>query len=204
MYTTRKTLIQQIKNSDELSWDEFYGIYRPLVFAIGKKLLLSPSDCEDLMQKVMLVLFDGGALLRYDAGKGKFRTWFGSIVRNKAMEMVRESARNSTSASAFPFPLESPARTDAHDPFQELFDDEYCKYLFSLALDELRSRVEPETYDIFEMVVLQERSPKDVALYLGMNRATIDVYCSRCRKKLREIVSEIRIDNPEFNPSFPI
>ena len=35
-------------------------------------------------------------------------------------------------------------------------------------------------------------------------RAVIDVYCSRCRKRLQKIISDIRIDNPEFNPELPI
>ena len=54
------------------------------------------------------------------------------------------------------------------------------------------------------MVVLQERPPKEVALHLGISRSVIDVYCSRCRKTLRKIVSEIRSDNPDFNPDLPL
>ena len=206
MYTTRTTLLRQIQCCDELSWDEFYRIYKPLVFAVGKQLSLPPCDCEDLLQKVMLVLFNGEALLRYDPEKGKFRTYFGSIIRNKAIEMLRDSARHGQqAASQAPDPaVPEPQYGDAHDPFRRVFDQEYDRYLLTLALEELRSRVEPETYDIFQMVVLQERSPKEVARYLDVKRASVDVYCSRCRRKLREIISEIRIDNPEFNPALPL
>ena len=71
-------------------------------------------------------------------------------------------------------------------------------------MNELRNTVEPKTYAIFEMVVLQERPQKEVARHLGINRATIDVYCSRCRKTLRKIVSEIRVENPDFNLDMPL
>lgn len=212
MYTTKKTLLQKLQEKDDISWSEFYSLYAPLVSAIGRRLGLSQEDCKDLMQEIMLALFNGKEILRYDESKGKFRTYFGQIVCHKALKMIRESARSSSFLVSAPDTSTNPYLNpdmlsdirDGNDQFQKIFDEEYRKYLLSLALNELRSRIEPETYDIFEMVVLQERSPKDVAKYLGVSRAVIDVYCSRCRKRLQKIISDIRIDNPEFNPELPI
>lgn len=210
MYTTRKTLLKKLQDSDDISWSEFYNLYWPFVFSMGKRLGMMPEDCKDLMQEIMIVLFNGQEILRYDATKGKFRTYFGQIVCHKALKMLRAAERS----SSFLVPgASSVSRSDSNgfsgvqddnDPFQRIFDEEYRKYLLSLALNELRSRVEPETYDIFEMVVLQGRSPKEVARHLGMSRAVIDTYCSRCRNHLQKIVSDIRIENPEFNPELPV
>ena len=212
MYTTKKTLLKRLQNCDDISWNEFYLFYWPFVLAIGQNLGMMPDECKDLMQEIMMTLFNGKEILRYDASKGRFRTYFGSIVRHKAIKMIRESARLSArpDLEAGNGPGAAPSALDSlsdypgeHDPFQRMFDEEYHKCLLSLALNELRKHVEPETYDIFEMVVLQERSPKEVAEHLGVGRAVIDVYCSRCRKKLQRIVSEIRKENPEFNPELP-
>ena len=212
MYTTRQTLLQKLQDCDDISWSEFYNLYWPFVFAMGKRLGMMPEDCKDLMQEIMLALFNGQEILHYDASKGKFRTYFGQIICHKALKMIRESARSSSFLVSAPDTSTDPYLNpdmlsdirDGNDQFQKIFDEEYRKYLLSLALNELRSRIEPETYDIFEMVVLQERSPKDVTKYLGVSRAVIDVYCSRCRKRLQKIISDIRIDNPEFNPELPI
>lgn len=212
MYTTKKTLLQKLQEKDDISWSEFYSLYAPLVSAIGRRLGLSQEDCKDLMQEIMLALFNGKEILHYDESRGKFRTYFGQIICHKALKMIRESARSSSFLVSAPDTSTNPYLNpdmlsdlrDGNDQFQKIFDEEYRKYLLSLALNELRSRIEPETYDIFEMVVLQERSPKDVAKYLGVSRAVIDVYCSRCRKRLQKIISDIRIDNPEFNPELPI
>ena len=211
MYTTRKTLLKKLQDSDDISWSEFYNLYWPFVFSIGKRLGMMPEDCKDLMQEIMIVLFNGQEILRYDASKGKFRTYFGQIVCHKALKMLRTAARSSSflvsapesSDDPFSRPNGHPAIRNENDPFQKIFDEEYRKYLLSLALNELRSRVEPETYDIFEMVVLQGRPPREVARHLGVSRAVIDTYCSRCRNHLQKIVSDIRIENPEFNPEFP-
>ena len=214
MYTTKKTLLQRMQNCDEISWEEFYRIYWPLVLDIGRKLGMPQDNCADLMQEIMIDLFKGEPLLRYDPAKGKFRTYFGVLVRHKAAEMLRKSARfSSVSASvaghSSSFSDELPASLNADDPdesnpFQSLFDEEYRKCLLAAAMNELRNTVEPKTYAIFEMVVLQERPQKEVAHYLGISRATIDVYCSRCRKTLRKIVSDIRVENPDFNLDMPL
>lgn len=214
MYTTKKTLLQQMQNCDEISWEEFYRIYWPLVLDIGRKLGMSQDNCADLMQEIMIDLFNGEPLLRYDPAKGKFRTYFGMLVRHKAAEMLRKSAcfpSVSASDNGVPssFTEDLPASLNADDPdesnpFQSLFDEEYRKCLLAAAMNELRNTVEPKTYAIFEMVVLQERPQKEVARCLGISRATIDVYCSRCRKTLRKIVSDIRVENPDFNLDMPL
>ena len=214
MYTTKKTLLQRMQNCDEISWEEFYRIYWPLVLDIGWKLGMPQDSCADLMQEIMIDLFNGEPLLRYDPAKGKFRTYFGVLVRHKAVEMLRISARFpvvSASDNGVPtsFSEGLPASLNVDDldesnPFQKLFDEEYRKCLLTAAMNELRNTVEPKTYAIFEMVVLQERPQKEVARYLGISRATIDVYCSRCRKTLRKIVADIRIENPDFNLDMPL
>lgn len=210
MYTTKKSLLKRMQNCDEVSWEEFYRIYCPLVRSIGQALSLPEEDCRDLMQEVMVALFHGEALLRYDKKQGKFRTYLGSIVRHKTMEMLRASSRLSDASGDDPAAFDAWIRTSAslaakeNDPFQKIFDEEYSKYLLSLALDELRKSVASETYDIFELVVLQNHPPKEVAKHLGIDQAIVSVYASRCKSKLRKIVSEIRADNPEFNPELPL
>ena len=211
MYTTRKTMLKKLQDCDDISWSNFYHLYWPFVFAIGSRLGMMEEDCKDLMQEIMITLFNGKEILRYDASKGKFRTYFGQIVCHKALKMLRELERSSSFLvpapdSADGFLSHSMNLTEVRDEnhsFQKIFDEEYNNYLLTLALNELRNRVAPETYDIFEMVVLQERPSKEVARHLGVSRAVIDTYCSRCRKSLQKIISDIRIDNPEFNPEFP-
>lgn len=214
MYTTRKSLLKRLQKNDDISWEEFYRIYWPLVHAIGKKAGLPQDICKDLMQEIMLDLFNGEKLLHYDSSRGKFRTFFGLLIRHKASEMLQKFKTYSSVSDSNGFrPDEDSAlsklllhpdiETD-DDPFSKMFDEEYRKTLLAVALDELRNKVAPKTYTVFEMVVLQERPPKDVALHLGISRALIDAYCSRCKKSLRSIILEIRINNPDFTIDIPL
>lgn len=214
MYTTRKSLLKRLQKNDGISWEEFYRTYWPLVQNIGGKVGLPQDACKDLMQEIMLDLFKGEKIMHYDASRGKFRTFFGVLIRHKASEMLRDSARQSSvfstddsfqkDDSTLAQPNPDQIVEGAEDPFSKLFDEEYRKCLLAIALDELRNNVAPKTYTVFEMVVLQDRPPKEVALYFGMSRALIDAYCSRCRKALRRIIFEIRTDNPDFTIDIPL
>ena len=202
-----------MRKCDELSWEEFYHIYWPLVNSIGQRLGISKDHTMDLMQEIMFDLFKNDTLRHYDASKGKFRTFLGVLIRHKVSRMLQSpghSLLSDTHASNGPVSsgltnssamyLDS---QEENDPFQKMFDEEYRNCLLSLALNELRNSVGSKTYAIFEMVVLQHRSPQDVARFLGISRAVIAVYCSRCRKKLRKIAAEIRTDNTDFNLGIP-
>lgn len=214
MYTTRKSLLKKMQKCDEISWEEFYRIYWPLVDAVGQKLGMPPDHTKDLMQEIMLDLFQKESLLRYDASRGKFRTFLGVLIRHKASKMLQDAARfpadpnadlsESGSRLSLSEALLNKKDDGENDPFQTIFDEEYRNFLLSVAMNELRNSVEPKTYAIFEMVVLQGRPPKEVARHLGISRAVIDTYNSRCRKALRRIVSEIRTDNPEFSLNIPL
>ena len=202
-----------MQKCDEISWEEFFYIYWPLVDNLGQKYGLPRDACKDLMQEVMLDLFKDGLLLRYDSSRGKFRTFLGVLVRHKVSDMLQGASHFSEFSVAEitkePDSKRIPETTwtkspEEDDPFQKIFDEEYRNCLLSLALNELRNNVGAKTYAIFEMVVLQHRSPQDVARFLGINRAVIAVYCSRCRKKLRRIAAEIRIENPDFNLGVPL
>ena len=211
MYTTKKTLLKRLQKLDDISWEEFYHIYWPLVLAIGERLGMTPDVCKDLMQEIMVDLFRGEALLRYDASRGKFRTFFGMLVRHKASELLQDSARfasvSGAAASSGDAPAPAPMPSDGgeeNDPFRKMFDEEYRKCFLSVAMNELRNSVKPKTYAIFEMVVLQGRPAREVARHLGISRTAIDVSCSRCRKALRRIVADIRAENPEFTLDIPL
>lgn len=77
---TQKTLLERVQNGDEISWDEFYRRYTPIIRAAGKGAGFNDAECCDLVQAVMLKFFSSGATFVYREGKVKFRTWFARII----------------------------------------------------------------------------------------------------------------------------
>jgi len=58
--------------------------------------------------------------------------------------------------------------------------------------------VEALTFDAFQMYVLQQLEPAEVAQALGISVATVYVHKNRCVKHLKQIVSEIQTSDPDF------
>ena len=193
-WTTRKSLISRVLDGDEASWDVFYSNYSRLVYAIGERSGLSPDDCEDLVQEIMRTIFNGRDRFRYDSAVGKFRTYLTGIVKHKVCDFYRKRDDR-----VIVIGEESvPEATDPTSRLDEVCSEEWKNHVLNVALMELRERVAPETFDAFQMYVLQEREPREVAAALSISESAVYVYKNRCVKHLQAIIEECRNSDPEF------
>ena len=193
-WTTRKSLIERVLNGDEESWGAFYANYSRLVYAIGERSGLSADDCEDLVQEVMRTIFNNKDCFRYDPAPGKFRTYLTGIVKHKVCDFYRKRDDKLVAR-------DDEAVLEASDPVNRLDDvctEEWKNHILNVALMELRERVEPETFDAFQMYVLQERQSSEVAEALSISESAVYVYKNRCMKHLRSIIDKYRDLDPEF------
>ena len=177
--TTRSSLLERVQQGDEISWNEFYYRYSPVIRAAGAGIKFNNAECDDLVQAVMLKIFNRAQTFVYKPVNGKFRTYFARVVHNQAVDMIR---RNNVQKNLPGEPI------DACDPFDELFDSEWRKAALAEAKAELRLRVSDKTFMAFELYSLQNRPLKTVAKTLEMTPDQIYVAKNRCIKILQEII----------------
>ena len=89
-FTTRGSLLSAIRRGDEVSWDEFYRMYRPLILLRGGDLRLNQTEKEELVQLVMLSFFRTARTFHYDKSLGRFRDYLKRIIQNKACDLMRK------------------------------------------------------------------------------------------------------------------
>ena len=94
IYTTRKTLLEAIKDGDEVSWHEFYDTYRPLIILHGKDYKLSVEENEELVQMILLEIFHKCKSFHYDRGLGRLRDYLRKIIGRKAVDILRRRKNN--------------------------------------------------------------------------------------------------------------
>ena len=87
--TTSKTLLEKISSGDEISWDEFYRKYAPVIKAVAKYKGIE-YDADDICQQVMMHFFKQSKTFKFDPGIAKFRTYFGRIVSWKIVDYYRK------------------------------------------------------------------------------------------------------------------
>lgn len=193
-WTTHKSLIERVLDGDEESWDTFYASYSRLIYAIGDRSGLSPEDCQDMIQDVMRTIFNSRDRFRYDSSAGKFRSYLTGIVKHKVGDLYRSRKDRLLEME----PEKSDEPEDPHDRLDAVCKEEWKNHILNVALMELRQKVEPETFDAFQMYVLQELNPKVVAEALSISESSVYVYKNRCVKHLRTIIERYRSSDPEF------
>ena len=186
--STRKSLLEKIKDGNEICWEEFFHRYSPIIRYIGNLYQFTPAECDDLVQNVMLKFFNQSKKFIYQEGKVKFRTYFYTIIRSQAIDYIRRNRKYTN---------------DHHGadlqtvPFDELFQKEWEKHILEEAVDELRMRVDPHTFQAFELYGLQNRNPDEVAGLLNLSKEQLYVAKSRCLKLLKGIVARLKESDGE-------
>ena len=93
-YNTRMTLIAKIQDQqDERSWEEFIYFYEGYIFLVVKNLGVDEDEIKDLVQTVLLTLWESLPTFNYEPGKSKFRTWMTTVIRNKVYSHFRTVGR---------------------------------------------------------------------------------------------------------------
>ena len=189
---TRATLLERLRDgADQLSWEEFFGRYWPLVYASARHRGCSDHTAEEVVQDVMLVIFQQKDFYQYDPARGRFRDWLGAVVRNKVAEYrrrpaerVRPAGGNSDVALK-----ETPSRDP---PPEAAWEDEYENALLTVLLDTVRREINPRAYLAFELSTLGDLPAGQVGKITGMTRNAVYKSRKRVLKRLAELGAAYR------------
>ena len=184
-FTTSKSLLSRIKAGDELGWEQFHEAYSPLIRLRGGDLGLGGADLDDLAQNVVLSVFEGRSVFRYDPAKGRFRDYLRRIISNKAVDIIRRKA-------AGPVELDPEAViADERDDLKGKWDEEWREHVLRQSLDELRRQVEPATFQAFDLYAVKGLPGRRVAEILGVSEESVYTTKNRCMARLKLIVKEL-------------
>ena len=84
-------LMQRIAERDSSAYQTFYKKYSGLIFASISNVLNDHHDTEDVMQEVLVQLWNKAYL--YEPRKGRPLTWLTTMARNRAIDRIRSKQR---------------------------------------------------------------------------------------------------------------
>jgi RNA polymerase sigma-70 factor (ECF subfamily) len=189
---TRATLLERLhEGSDPLAWEEFYQRYWPLIYAFAKRRDCSDHTAEEIVQEVMLTVFEQRDVFQYDPARGRFRNWLGVLVRNKVVQHRRMPSQRVRAAGGGADAL--PIEPQADDPGQdEAWEAAFEEALLLVLLDVLRREMRPQAYQAFELLTLGELTGAQVAKYTGLSPTGVYRAQKRALKRLRELGASYR------------
>jgi RNA polymerase sigma-70 factor, ECF subfamily len=92
-------LMERIAHKDAAAFQQFYRRYGGLLFSTISKVLNDHHDAEDIMQEVLVQLWQKAHL--YEPRKGKPLTWLTTLAKNRAIDRIRSKQRRSRLSDEF-------------------------------------------------------------------------------------------------------
>ena len=188
---TRLSLLVRLRDArDDGAWAQFVDLYAPLVYGFARRHGLQNADAADLTQEVLRSVAGAVGRLNYDPGRGTFRGWLFTVVRNKLRNFLAAQNR----------PGRGTGDTDAQHRLQELpareedeaawWDQEYERRVFAWAAEQVRGAFQDSTWQAFWQTAVEGKTGPQVARALGLSVAAVYLAKGRVMARLKELIRE--------------
>jgi RNA polymerase sigma factor (sigma-70 family) len=192
--TTRATLLERLRDgADALAWDEFFGRYWPMIYGFARHRGCSQHTAEEVVQDVMLRVFQQRDVYQYDAVRGRFRDWLGTVVRNNVAEHRRRPANRVCAAGGDSSASVLEQADEALGP-DAIWEAAFEDHLLVTLLGVVRRETNARAYLAFELVNLEGLSGGDAARITGLSRNAVYKACKRVAERLIELGAPYRKD----------
>jgi RNA polymerase sigma factor (sigma-70 family) len=119
------------KANTDLSYDDLYTSYKPLMFSLAYRMLGSVSDAEDVIQDVFT------SLLQYNTSEIKYlKTFLSKMVTNRCINVLKSAykRRESYAGEWLPEPI---AHSITNEPLEYMERNDQISYALLVLLDKL-------------------------------------------------------------------
>jgi RNA polymerase sigma-70 factor (ECF subfamily) len=185
---TRPSLLVRLQDrADGAAWRTFVDVYAPVIYGYCRRKGCQEADAADVTQDVLGEVARGMPAFEYQPQRGRFRDWLSTITRRCLSRFLQKQNRQP------PAGLEGEGEAAAADAD---WLTEFHSRLLAVALEQVRPRFEPATWQAFEQTWLQGHPAPAAAASLGVPVETIYVAKSRVLAALRDAVLELADDCP--------
>ncbi len=195
MTTTRKTLLDRVKDRDDNeAWTEFYGLYAPLLFRYARARGLREGDADEVRDECLEVIARKMGDFEYDRSRGRFKGWLYRIASGKVVDLLRkrqEVRADTGDLMSVPDPAPTP---------DEVWQREWKEEHLRQSLERARRRVPTRDFEVFRMLLEEECPVPEVCDRLGINANQVYKAKGRVLRRVREALDTI---DPGFPPVDP-
>ena len=176
-FSMQQNILSGIRQDDEVSWQQFFIQFAPLVRLAGRDCRVPEMYLDDLVQNVFMAVA-ADHMKSYDPDRGNFCHFFRGIIRNKAYELLRSINRQEK--------VKSEMLNFAEEEFSEdAYSAEWVKYVKKRVWRDLQAELPQGLWEIFELLYLRNWSVLQVSQHLKMPQSTVYVARKRIQKKCR-------------------
>src|SRR5262245_21976710 len=169
--------------------------WKPVYKFIRVRWTLSNEDAKDLTQAFFARAIEKEYFKAYCSDKGSFRTFVRTCVTHFVVNESKHAKRLKRGGTTDRISLEETEELAAPD-LEEVFEKEWIRSLFELAVEDLReiceSRDKPDHFQLFERYDLQhtDLSYADLAVEFGIAVTDVTNYLAWSRREFRRLIME--------------
>jgi RNA polymerase sigma-70 factor (ECF subfamily) len=188
---TSITLLGRLQSNpdDRQAWNDFVQRYGRIIYRWCRHWNLQEADAEDVTQNVLLRLAQKMPLFVYDPSRS-FRAWLKTLTHHAWSDFV-SSRQNRTQGSGDTQTLQVLQSIEARDDLEKQLDEAFDRELLDEAMERVRARVAPQTWEAFRLTALEGLSGAEAAERIPMQVAQVFVARRRVQKMLQEEVSKL-------------
>lgn len=193
---TSASLLEQLRvgGANKLAWERWHALYEPLIRHWLKKHRLVPTDQDDIVQNVLLVVIKRLPEFHHNGRVGAFRNWLKTITIFSLREYWRKKGQSPAAMEALSA-LDS--WEDEASPLSKIWNQEHDQFIARKLISMLQSEFQPKTWAAFERFVMHGESAKTIAESLGITPNAVNIATSRVMARFRQESKEL-LDDPEI------
>jgi RNA polymerase sigma-70 factor (ECF subfamily) len=185
MQTTQWSLIVRLQDPrDQEAWMEFSENYHAAIMQSLMRKGLCQQDAEDIAQQVMMSVANTLSKRPHDPDRAKFRTWLKRVIRNAAINALRDSSKR-VLAKGGTDSLSELNSLPLQDDAEELLVQEYQNQLVRVASKAIEDEFQPDTWQMFWRSTVLGQPIEQVAKELGKQVGSVYASRSRVMRRLR-------------------
>ena len=192
---TRASLLWRVRNpADQRAWEEFVDRYAPRVYSWCRACGLQDVDCEEIAQDVLVKLVAAMQRFEYDPHRGSYRGWLKTVTNHAISDVARLRKRQpKTSQATFDALADVESRKGLEERLAEDFDLE----LQAEAMRRVKSKVQENTWAVFERRALQHQPASEVGAELGMSVAAVNMANHRVKLLLQATIEDLKASDQQ-------
>jgi RNA polymerase sigma factor (sigma-70 family) len=162
---TRASFLGRLKNAqDQSSWQEFFDTYSRLIYGVALKAGLNGSDAKYVLEATIASVADHMPTFKYDPKNGSFKAWLRNLTRLQIVSLTLKGrpAMGATSQAASTEKLDSTV-----EAVDQLWEAEWKTNLLNAAVTNVKRRLDPKQYQIYDLQVNKGLAPEKLAALMG-------------------------------------
>lgn len=173
---SEKDLAFAAGRGDSAALGEIYNLHIRQLWVVAQRYLSDDEEIRDVLQDAFVKIFSSIHHFHY-RGRGALVSWMCRVVANQAIDHLRSQGRLKVVSL-----VELPDKEDVPEPDIIRLTEEELMGLIRALPDGYRT--------VFNLVVFERMSQKEIASLLGIKDGTVSSQFARAKKMLSRLVND--------------